>query len=329
MTRVWDAPPRISVVVPVYNVLPWLEPFLASLAVQTMTDFEVVVVDDVSTDGSYQRLSSAAALDPRIRVAQNASHLGLARTRRVTLQLARGEWLAFVDPDDEILPQRLERMLAAATRHQADWIADDQEIFLDHNGERLGLLLVDEPPAVSATSIVHLLARDLPGRIGYGTLKPMVREAFLRRHGIVYPTLMDRGEDFLFAVTCGAAGASMHLLNEPLYRYRIRRRSATNGLGLIATALLQRQANEEALRIAARAGAAELVAALQARGRIVDQHAAYSHLIARLRAGRPIEAMAAFLAAPAAWSYGLGRLGPALARRLRRQELAFGRVGRI
>ena len=109
----------ISVVVPVFDVEPWLGACLESLAAQTLGDFEAIVVDDGSTDGSAGAAERFAARDARFRVVR-AEHGGLASARNEGLSRVRGEWIAFVDSDDAVAPDYLESLLSAAERSGAE-----------------------------------------------------------------------------------------------------------------------------------------------------------------------------------------------------------------
>ncbi len=109
----------ISVVVPAYNAERWLEAAVASVMAQTVSDWELVLVDDGSTDRTQVICDSLAAGDRRIRVL-HTSNGGLSLARNNGIELAAGEWLAFLDADDLLHPQFMETMLAAAERTGAD-----------------------------------------------------------------------------------------------------------------------------------------------------------------------------------------------------------------
>ncbi len=98
--------PRVSVLMAVFNTARFLPEALRSVADQTFTDFEFVVVDDGSSDGSTQVLRSFAASEPRMRLIVRGNH-GLIATRNELLAAARGEFIAWVDSDDVALPDRL------------------------------------------------------------------------------------------------------------------------------------------------------------------------------------------------------------------------------
>src|SRR5436309_7541691 len=114
--------PRISVVVPAYDVEPYLHECLASIAGQTVTDLEVIVVDDGSTDGTRAVAEAFAAGDPRFRVIAQANR-GLGAARNAGVDAAGGALLAFVDGDDALPPRAYEHLSAALSRTGSDFAA--------------------------------------------------------------------------------------------------------------------------------------------------------------------------------------------------------------
>ena len=91
--------PQISVLVPVYNVAPYLEQCLSSLTGQTFQNIEIICVDDGSTDGSGRILDDHAAVDSRIRVVHK-SNSGYGKTMNIALDLAKGDYIAILESDD-------------------------------------------------------------------------------------------------------------------------------------------------------------------------------------------------------------------------------------
>src|SRR5580693_429457 len=100
--------PRISVIVPFFNVEDLLDDCLASIAAQTITDLQVVMVDDGSTDGSAAVAAARAAADPRFTLLQ-VPNGGPGSARNHGLKRATGTYLAFVDGDDVLLPHAYEQ----------------------------------------------------------------------------------------------------------------------------------------------------------------------------------------------------------------------------
>lgn len=109
----------ISVIVPVYNTAEYLPKCVDSILAQTYTDFELVIIDDGSTDGSDAICDQYASRDPRIKVVHQ-KNAGLVKTRKAGFMESVGEWILFVDSDDWIAPNMLERMIQVAEENRAD-----------------------------------------------------------------------------------------------------------------------------------------------------------------------------------------------------------------
>jgi glycosyltransferase involved in cell wall biosynthesis len=108
-------PPLVTAVVCTWNRAHLVGRALASIRAQTVTDLEILVVDDGSTDATSEVLGRLAA--PRLRVLRHAQNAGIGRARSTALAHARGEWVAFLDDDNEWTPRYLERQLALADAH--------------------------------------------------------------------------------------------------------------------------------------------------------------------------------------------------------------------
>ena len=113
------APVKVSVIVPVYNVEPYLEQCLQSLAAQTLPEMEFILIDDGSTDRSGAIADRFAAQHPRFRIVHQQNK-GYAGARNAALPLATGEYLGFVDSDDWAAPDMFEKLYSAAKKNEAD-----------------------------------------------------------------------------------------------------------------------------------------------------------------------------------------------------------------
>ncbi len=106
---------RVTVLIPVRNRERYVAAAIESALAQTLRDLEVLVVDDASSDGSRDVVRSFG--DPRVRLVENETHLGIPGTRNRGVDLARGEYLAFLDSDDQALPERLEKQARFLDEH--------------------------------------------------------------------------------------------------------------------------------------------------------------------------------------------------------------------
>ncbi len=120
--RSGDAPPRVSVVVPVFNKEQYLAECLSSLVDQTLEDIEILCVDDGSTDGSLGILEEFRHRDDRIRLISHRHNQGTMGARRSALLQATGDYLASVDADDVADREMLAKLHAAASNAGADFV---------------------------------------------------------------------------------------------------------------------------------------------------------------------------------------------------------------
>lgn len=114
--------PAISVIMPLYNARPYLDEAVESVLGQTFADLELLIVDDHGTDGSVEIARRYAARDPRVRLLSTPRNSGAGVARNVALDVARGEFVTFMDPDDFIEPDMLAVMHAMAVEQDIDMV---------------------------------------------------------------------------------------------------------------------------------------------------------------------------------------------------------------
>lgn len=110
--------PLVTIILPVYNGAAYLQQTLDSLRTQTLTDWELIAIDDGSSDDSGKILRDFAAAETRSRIISRENR-GLIATLNEGVQAARGTWIARIDADDICLPERLEKQIAWAEKHGA------------------------------------------------------------------------------------------------------------------------------------------------------------------------------------------------------------------
>ena len=111
--------PKISIIVPAFNVAQWIEECATSALNQTFTDFEIIIVDDGSTDETPRVLQELKQRDSRITVITQENR-GLSLARNAGLAVARGEYLLFLDGDDVLVSSALEHLYSVATKSKPD-----------------------------------------------------------------------------------------------------------------------------------------------------------------------------------------------------------------
>lgn len=145
-----SASPKITVVIPVYNRASYVAAAIDSILAQSCPDFEVLLIDDGSTDDSVEVMQAYG--DPRLRLICNERNLGIPRTRNKGLVLARGQYVAMLDSDDSACPSRLAMQAAFLDQHPdyavvGSWVAvsNDQH----QSARKIGILPVSSPEVQS------------------------------------------------------------------------------------------------------------------------------------------------------------------------------------
>lgn len=201
-----DRTPRFSIVIPAYNRVDQIGRAIASCLAQTDPDFEIVVVDDGSRDGTADAVEAMA--DPRIRCIRQAN-AGASAARNTGARAARGAWLAFLDSDDEFLPTKLER-LGAAIRNggEMDRTVWYSPLFFDRGP---GNRMVKPARAIASDEPVgdYLFADD--GLMQTSTLV-IPRALFLQ---VGFDTGLRCLEDLDLCLRLEEAGARFRMLPEP------------------------------------------------------------------------------------------------------------------
>lgn len=131
--------PAVSVVMPVYNSVKYLAEAIESILNQTFSDFEFLIFDDGSTDGSAQIIKNYAAEDSRILAKYSSVNAGYVKHLNDGIVLARAPYLARMDSDDIALPRRLELQKEFLDRHPEIGVVGSSSIRIDQDGRELGL----------------------------------------------------------------------------------------------------------------------------------------------------------------------------------------------
>jgi GT2 family glycosyltransferase len=129
------ASPLISIVMPVYNASGYVKETMVSIFDQSFQDFEIIAVDDGSTDDSVRILESFTA-DSRLRIIRQAN-TGIVGALNAGLEAARGEYIARMDADDRMLPQRLQRQWQYLQSHRECVALGTAYVYIDHSGRPL------------------------------------------------------------------------------------------------------------------------------------------------------------------------------------------------
>ena len=215
--------PTVSVVMANFNGAAHVEEAIRSVQAQTISDFEIIVSDDASTDRSLDIMTRLQASDTRIRLLRSNRNSGPAAARNRAIEISKGQWIAIVDSDDVIHPERLAKLIELAERDNADIVADDLVEFHEDISKPVRRLLANtswtRPAWVNIIEYVRLnhFYRRGPG-LGY--LKPIFRASLVGELGERYDETLRITEDFDLILRLLCAGKRMRVYPLPYYFYR-------------------------------------------------------------------------------------------------------------
>jgi glycosyltransferase involved in cell wall biosynthesis len=204
--------PRISVIMPVYNCREFIEESSGSIFNQTYTNFEFLIIDDCSTDGTYEYLKSLT--DPRMNLIRKPQNSGYTVSLNMGLELAKGEYIARMDGDDISLPDRFEKQIA----------------FMDQNPDvvvcggaykAIGSDFIFIPNTSPQDIMLDLLSRT---PIAHPTA--VIRSSTLKKHNVQYNTGYEPAEDYKLWTILSEYGRLSNITDIVLH-YRIHQNQTT------------------------------------------------------------------------------------------------------
>jgi glycosyltransferase involved in cell wall biosynthesis len=222
-----SAHPLVSVVIPAYNAAATIEVTLGSVFMQTLDDFEVIVVDDASTDDTRDVLATVA--DPRLRVIALGANRGAAHARNVAMDAALGSWIALLDADDTYAPDRLATLMTHARRLGHRVLVFDRlaVMAVDDRGRRR---LARTTPRRRGQRIGRQL-RELPAArfAAEGFAVHPVFHRSLLDGGVRFPEKLRVAHDYAFILLLlNQPGARLVQVNSALYQWLVRVTSLTS-----------------------------------------------------------------------------------------------------
>jgi glycosyltransferase involved in cell wall biosynthesis len=310
--------PVVSVVIPAYNAEQSLAETVASAQRQSLADIEILIVDDASRDGTLALARRIAAQDPRVKVIAQGENRGPAGARNLGLAQATGTWIALLDADDAFEPGRLAALAGAARDCNADLLADNL-LLEDASGAVEPMMPPGEGAGSAPLSAAQFLVGNLPDpahpRKSYGFLKPLISRAFLKRHGLRYDEGLRFAEDFAFYLACYSAGARFYLVQQPLYRYRVRSDSLTARHSTEDLRRLQ-EVDQRLLREHAATAGGDFLTALKKHKKSIDQRLYWRVVVGEVKRGAWFGALGASLQGWHVFTYVSVRLAGEAWRRL-------------
>jgi glycosyltransferase involved in cell wall biosynthesis len=210
--------PLISVIMPVYNTAPFLKEAIESVLIQTESDFELIIINDASSDESKSVIDQF--VDYRIRVIQNEKNLGLAVTLNKGIRAATGKYIARMDGDDICLPKRFEEQLKEIKQGDRNSVVCSTCILIDEKGNKIGNWKDDSKYCTPIE-----IRNQLPSN--NCIVHPSI---FLRRDLLsefFYDPEQQESEDYDLWLRMASDGIVFNKITNPLVLHRIRKNSFT------------------------------------------------------------------------------------------------------
>ena len=212
--------PLISVVIPVWNPGPGILRCIESLRNQTLSDIEMIFIDDCGTDDSMEKVRVAASEDPRIRMIENEENIGAGLSRNKGIRAAYGEFLSFVDPDDYLAPDFLSLLYSEGSKGAFD-IIKGSLVRVRENGT----ILVDDRKQNQVISDNLSAGKPLYNSFMYAHQSAIYRRDYIITRKAFYSTSA-RAQDTTFLLKACSQTEAFSLVDEACYYFCERSDSA-------------------------------------------------------------------------------------------------------
>lgn len=216
---------KASVIIPVYNAEAYLNETLSTIANQTESDFEVLLIDDCSEDNSSEICKAICETDKRFKYYRMPKNSGPAATRNVGIERAQGDYLLFVDADDQLEKEYVERLVREAQRTEADIVwcnfhyqySETKSVIFTNHQKRGGIT----PDEYIKSFISNI--------IGIGCLwNKIYRRQFIIENNLCLNEKRVYGEDWDFNLRVALLSPSVYVINDSLYNYLQRPRQSVS-----------------------------------------------------------------------------------------------------
>ena len=213
--------PKFSIIIPVYNVEPYLRECLDSVLAQTCAEWEAMCINDGSMDGSLDILQEYAANDARFRII-NQPNKGLSAARNAGIRAAKGEYLFFLDSDDWIVPDALERLNKHIAGQDMICFAGQKYNEKDKTYLPSDVLI----PAIYSNGMAYYSDNALKS---YAfpfvcAVLRIYRRAFLQEHSLLFEEGIYHEDNLFTPIACYYSG-KVQVVHDVLYVYRVRENS--------------------------------------------------------------------------------------------------------
>jgi succinoglycan biosynthesis protein ExoO len=308
--------PDVSFVIAAYNAEATIDRAITSAVAQRNVSVEIIVVDDKSRDGTLDLAKSYP--QDLVRVVALAQNRGPGGARNAGLELARGRWVAVLDSDDAVYPERICTMIARAEKAGAEIAVDNLQVVREDGVVEDAMFPVDYLEGLGEITLADYIAGNVlfESRFNLGYLKPIFQRRFLNENGLRYDESLIIGEDYILLANALAKGGKCVVEPATGYVYHIRTGSISRVLELHHVEAMR---NADGVFAKTHSMDADAKAAFARRGRSLRKAASFLSLVQHIKARSPLKAIRTALSDPAA----VRHMSMPIAVRLRRVAAQF------
>lgn len=218
---------KVSIIVPVYNVADYIERCWDSIKKQTYENIEVVFIDDCGNDDSISRLLHLIERDGAIhcRVVHHDCNRGISAARNYGYNVSKGDYVYFLDSDDDIRPDCIESLVAPLSEHKYDIVVGDYNLVGEGTPSPLSL------PAGAIRTNEEILKAYADGKWYVMPWNKLYRRGFLEETGMRFKERMIH-EDVLWTFITACKAQSLYVVKKPLYNYYVRSSSIMTSMSI-------------------------------------------------------------------------------------------------
>lgn len=219
--------PFFSIVMPLYNCADYIRAAIESIQTQSFQDYELIIIDDCSNDDSNNIAFSYAIKNPKIKIIKNKNKSGVSETRNIGMRNAKGNYFIFVDADDYLESDILEKINESIKRHSFDIIKFGYSIdFYDKRGKLIvnKIKKTDSFEVVDQAKNIKNLALEIEKKQIFGYVWNAAYSVnFIRSSGVLFDSTMKVDEDFIFNIDAFSKASSVKILDCVGYHYNKRK----------------------------------------------------------------------------------------------------------